>query len=50
MKISAMLKYNFEADINSISNKNDQRDEHLKSADFFDAEKYPKMTFAPQKQ
>ncbi|MDZ7626554.1 MAG: YceI family protein [Ignavibacteriaceae bacterium] len=38
-------KINFEADINSIDTKNDQRDGHLKSADFFDAEKYPKMTF-----
>lgn len=38
-------KIKFEADINSISTKNDQRDGHLKSADFFDAENYPKMTF-----
>ena len=38
-------KINFEADINSIDTKNEQRDGHLKSADFFDAEKYPKMTF-----
>jgi polyisoprenoid-binding protein YceI len=38
-------KINFEADITSISTKNDQRDGHLKSADFFDAENYPKMTF-----
>jgi polyisoprenoid-binding protein YceI len=38
-------KINFEADINSIDTKNEQRDGHLKSADFFDSEKYPKMTF-----
>jgi polyisoprenoid-binding protein YceI len=38
-------KINFEADINSIDTKNEQRDGHLKSADFFDAEKHPKMTF-----
>jgi len=38
-------KINFEADINSTDTKNEQRDGHLKSADFFDAEKYPKMTF-----
>ena len=38
-------KINFEADINSISTKNEQRDAHLKSADFFDAEKHPKMSF-----
>lgn len=36
----------FEADINSINTKNEQRDAHLKSADFFDAENHPKMTFA----
>ena len=35
----------FEADINSINTKNEQRDAHLKSADFFDAENHPKMTF-----
>jgi len=38
-------KINFEADINSIDTKNEQRDGHLKSADFFDAEKHPKMSF-----
>lgn len=38
-------KINFEADINSIDTRNEMRDEHLKSADFFDAEKHPKMTF-----
>lgn len=36
----------FEADINSISTNNEQRDGHLKSDDFFNAEQYPKMTFA----
>lgn len=35
----------FEADVNSINTKNEQRDTHLKSADFFDAENHPKMTF-----
>jgi len=35
----------FEADVNSINTNNDQRDTHLKSADFFDAENHPKMTF-----
>ncbi|MDX1446116.1 YceI family protein [Lishizhenia sp.] len=34
-----------EIDINSIHTKNEDRDAHLKSADFFDAEQYPKMTF-----
>jgi len=33
------------ADIASISTNNDQRDTHLKSPDFFDAAKFPKMTF-----
>ena len=32
-------------DVASLSTRNDQRDTHLRSADFFDAEKYPYMTF-----
>ncbi|MEO1416262.1 MAG: YceI family protein [Bacteroidota bacterium] len=35
----------FEADINSISTGQSQRDGHLKSADFFDAAQFPKLTF-----
>jgi polyisoprenoid-binding protein YceI len=38
-------KMNFEADVNSITTHNEQRDGHLKSADFFLVEEYPKMTF-----
>ena len=38
-------KIKFEADINSINTRNEQRDEHLKSSDFFDAQNYPQMTF-----
>ena len=33
------------ADINSIDTDNEGRDNHLKNADFFDAPKYPTMTF-----
>jgi polyisoprenoid-binding protein YceI len=33
------------ADINSINTDNEQRDKHLMNADFFDAEKYPVLTF-----
>ena len=33
------------AEIGSINTRVDARDNHLKSADFFDAEKYPTMTF-----
>ena len=34
-----------EADVESISTRNPQRDGHLKSADFFEAETNPKLTF-----
>lgn len=36
----------FEADTASISTNNEQRDAHLKSEDFFSAEKFPKLTFS----
>lgn len=36
----------FTADINSISTNNEQRDEHLKSDDFFNAAQYPELKFA----
>lgn len=38
-------KISFEADVNSIDTKNEQRDTHLKSADFFDAVNFPKLYF-----
>lgn len=38
-------KINFRVGIDSISTNNEDRDNHLRSADFFEAEKYPNMTF-----
>jgi polyisoprenoid-binding protein YceI len=35
----------FTVDVNSINTDNDMRDKHLKSDDFFNAEKFPKMIF-----
>lgn len=35
----------FSANTNSINTGNIQRDEHLKSDDFFNSEEYPKITF-----
>lgn len=32
-------------DLSSINTNNDQRDGHIKSADFFEVEKYPEMTY-----
>lgn len=36
---------NFTIDVNSIDTDNDRRDGHLKSDDFFNAEKFPTITF-----
>jgi polyisoprenoid-binding protein YceI len=33
------------ADLNTISTGNNDRDNHLKSADFFDTSRYPQLTF-----
>ncbi|MEP6512662.1 MAG: YceI family protein [Parafilimonas sp.] len=38
-------KINFTVDINSLSTDNENRDSHLKSDDFFNAEKYPSIKF-----
>lgn len=35
----------FSANIESVDTKNKQRDEHLKSDDFFNATQFPKLTF-----
>lgn len=37
--------FNFSAKIDSVSTDNTDRDTHLKSDDFFGAEKYPELTF-----
>ncbi|HWJ30244.1 MAG TPA: YceI family protein [Flavisolibacter sp.] len=39
----------FTADINSIDTNNEQRDNHLKSADFFNAEEYAQLRFVGTK-
>lgn len=39
----------FSADISSITTGNADRDNHLKSADFFNAEAHPKLTFVSRK-
>jgi polyisoprenoid-binding protein YceI len=39
----------FSANIASIDTKNEQRDTHLKSDDFFNAEKYPQLKFSGKK-
>jgi len=38
-------KINFTIKVNSVDTDNEKRDQHLVSADFFDAEKYPEITF-----
>jgi len=41
----ALSSINVTVDIASISTREPQRDAHLKSADFFDVEKFPTITF-----
>lgn len=38
-------KIEFTIDVNSIDTRNEDRDNHLRSADFFDVENHPKVTF-----
>ena len=38
-------RINFSVDVNSINTDNEKRDGHLKSDDFFAADKYPQMKF-----
>lgn len=42
-------KIQFKVDMNSIDTNNEGRDDHLRSADFFETEKYPNMTFTSTK-
>ncbi|MBS1509998.1 MAG: YceI family protein [Bacteroidetes bacterium] len=42
-------KISFTADVASVDTGNEQRDGHLKSPDFFDAEKFPQIKFAATK-
>jgi polyisoprenoid-binding protein YceI len=39
----------FSADTDSVDTGNSERDNHLKSADFFDVEQFPKVTFTASK-
>lgn len=43
------LKIDSEIDVNTVDTGDDGRDKHLKAPDFFDAAKYPKMTFKSKK-
>lgn len=38
-------KFTVEIDVNSVDTEIEMRDNHLRSADFFEVKKYPKMTF-----
>lgn len=42
-------RISFTADIDSLDTNNQQRDKHLKSADFFDAEKHSQLKFEGKK-
>lgn len=43
---STAKKIEFTADVDSIDTNNEQRNAHLKSADFFNAEVHPEITFS----
>jgi polyisoprenoid-binding protein YceI len=38
-------RFDFKVRVDSINTDNGKRDEHLQTADFFDADKFPEMTF-----
>src|SRR4051794_23101220 len=42
---NSLRSVTFTADINSIDTNNEQRDTHLKSADFFSGDHYPQIQF-----
>jgi polyisoprenoid-binding protein YceI len=42
-------KINFKIDVSSINTDNEKRDNHLRSADFFDVPNYPSITFVGEK-
>lgn len=42
-------KFDFSVKVNSINTNVEKRDNHLRSADFFEVEKYPNMTFVSTK-
>lgn len=42
-------KADFSIDVSSVDTRDAKRDNHLQSGDFFDAKKFPKMTFASTK-
>jgi polyisoprenoid-binding protein YceI len=51
LKDSALetVKLTVDIDVNSINTRNEKRDTHLRSVDFFDAAKFPKMSFTAKK-
>jgi len=48
-KNPASVKVNATIDATTITTRNEARDKHLKSADFFDVEKFPTITFVSTK-
>ena len=44
-KTNTLKTLNGNIEVSSINTENEKRDEHLKSSDFFDAKKHPKLTF-----
>jgi polyisoprenoid-binding protein YceI len=45
----ANCRFHFSIDVNSVDTNHEERDAHLKSRDFFEVERYPKLEFISRK-
>ena len=48
-KVPENSKIRFEVDVDSINTQNNKRDQHLRSKDFFNTSRFPKMSFVSKR-